>query len=135
MITITDEASFEAAIANTTDEALRRMLSVRLRLYRAGCLLDLTMLVVLEPGDTSADVERETGLNPLVNPIDEARYGSPSFQQYADWIACDAGYYEWLTCVGNEGWATILLVPDRPGIDPELLSLCRRYAGEGTGRG
>jgi hypothetical protein len=134
MITITDEASFEAAITKATDATLKRMLSARLKLYRAGCLLDLTTLAVLESGDTAADVERETGLNPLVNPIDEARYGSPAFQQYADWIACDAGYYEWLTCIGNEGWATILLVPDRPGVDAELLTMLREYAGE-AGRG
>lgn len=70
MITITDEASFEAALNMTIDETLRTLLAERLELYRAEGLLDLTMLTVLEAGDTAADIERETGLNPLVNPID-----------------------------------------------------------------
>jgi hypothetical protein len=135
MITITDEASFEAVIANKTDPRLRKMLSARLRLYRAGCLLDLTTLAVLEPGDTAGDVERETGLNPLVNPIDGVRYPSKDFQVYWDYLDVGQGWYEWICCAADTGYATILLVPDRPGIDPQLLSLFRQYAEEGIGRG
>jgi hypothetical protein len=133
MIRINDEASFEAAIANATDATLRRMLAARLKLYRAGCLLDLTTLAVLEPGDTAEDVERGTGLNPLVNPIDGARYPSKDFNQYCDWLNLSEGWYEWICCAGDTGYATILLVPDRPGIDAELLSLCHHYARKGAG--
>jgi hypothetical protein len=135
MITITDEASFEAALANTTDPRLRKMLEARLRLYRAGCLLDLTKLVVLEAGDTAGDVERETGLNPLVSPTDGAHFGEAEFQTYWDYLELSNGWYEWICCAGDTGYATILLVPDRPDIDAELLSLCHHYAREGAGHG
>ena len=128
MISVTDPASFEAAIENTTDDTLRRMLASRLRLYRAGCLLDLTMLLVLEPGDTAGDVRRATGLNPLVSPIDGSRYAAPGFEPYWDYLELTGGWYEWICCAGDTGYATVLLVPDRPDIDPELLGMLREYA-------
>jgi hypothetical protein len=134
MITINDEASFEAALNASNDPTLRGLLAARLKLYRAGCLLDLTTLAVIEAGDTADDVERETGLNPLVNPIDGARHPSPNFHAYWDYFERDSyGWNEWISCSGDTGYATILLIPDRPGIDPELLSLCRTYADAGRG--
>ena len=129
MMIITDEASFEATIEATTDPTLRRMLAARLKLYRANCLLDLTMLLVLNRGDTAADIERESGLNPLVNPIDGVRYGTPGFQQYADWISFQAGIHEWLTCIGDSGRAVIALIPDQLEADPVLLDMLRSHAG------
>lgn len=130
MKVITDEASFEATIEATTDPALRRMLAARLKLYRANCLIDLTMLLVLDRGETAEDIERESGINPLVNPIDGARYGSPKFHQYADWISFEAGHHEWLTCIGNSGRAVIALVADQPGADPLLLDMLRSHGGK-----
>ncbi len=132
MMTITDLTSFEAAIESTTDEALRRMLASRLRLYRAGCLLDLTMLLVLEPGDSAADVERTAGVNPLVSPMTGARY--PSLEPYWDYLELSRGWFEWICCAGDTGFATILLVPDRQDVDAELLAMFRDYAGD-TSRG
>ncbi len=129
MILINDEASFEAAIAASIDPTLRGLLTTRHKLYRAGCLLDLTTLAVVEPGDTGKDVERETGVNPLVNPIDNARFPSRLFQAFWDYFELSCGWYEWICCAGDTGYATILLIPDCPDIDPELLSLCRDYAG------
>ena len=135
MILINDEASFEAAIATSTDPALCRLLTTRLKLYRAGCLLDLTTLAVIQAGDTAEDVEREAGLNPIVNPIDGARHPSPAFQEYWDYLELSNGWYEWICCAGDTGYATILLAPDLPDIDAELLAMFREFAGEGTGRG
>jgi hypothetical protein len=134
MIVITDEPTFTSALASVVDPRLGKLLRTRLKLYRAGCLLDLTMLVVLEPGDTAEDIQRETGLNPLVSPLDGTRYGDTGFEQYCDWLSFSDGHFEWITCAGDTGYATILLVPDRPDVDAELIAMLHEYAGE-AGRG
>ena len=40
--------------------------------------------------------------------------------------------------VGNDGFAFVLFVRDRDGVDPELLAMCRAYVGmasDGMGAG
>lgn len=92
------------------------------------------MLLVLEPGDAAADVERAAGLNPLINPVDGVKYPSRQFSPYADYLELSNGWWEWICCAADTGYATILLAPDLPDIDGELLAMFREYARD-TGRG
>ncbi len=46
----------------------------------------------------------------MVSPINGARY--PSLEAYCDHLALTDGWYEWICCAGDTGYATILLVPE-----------------------
>jgi hypothetical protein len=128
MIAFSDRASLEAAPTLPLDEQLRPLLLNRIRHYATQGLLDLTHLVVVQPGDTEEDIVAEIGLSPLVNSLDGARYGSPNFQPWHDWLQRHDGFFELVVTVGNSGFAFVLLIQDAPGADPDLIALCRTFA-------
>ncbi|MBB4155439.1 hypothetical protein GGQ80_003362 [Sphingomonas jinjuensis] len=96
MITIYDRADMAYVLARDLDprliDLLRRRFAALVTPY--GDLTDWTEFIVVEPGDTEADVERELGFSPLVNPIDGSRFGAPTFQPFWDHLISAAGYFE-----------------------------------------
>ncbi len=46
-----------------------------------------------------------------------------------DYIEDHGGWFELIVTVGNDGFAFILFVRNRDGVDPELLAMCRAHAG------
>jgi len=61
---------------------------------------------------------------------DGARFGSTDFRPHHDWLEDHGGWFELIFTVGNSGFAFVLFVEAADGADPELLALCRTYAGE-----
>ena len=122
-----NRAAIEAAPAMQHKPRLHRLLLDRVALYREAGLLDLTHLLVVEPGDTEQAIIDKVGFSPLVNAIDGVRYGSADYQGDGPIWRHD-GWYELVVPVGNDGFAFVLLVADADGIIPELLDLCRTYA-------
>ncbi|RYE48118.1 MAG: hypothetical protein EOP21_05680 [Hyphomicrobiales bacterium] len=102
-----------------------RISHIACQTYELG---DHTNLLVVEVGDSEADLIDEIGLSPLVNPLDGARYGSPAFNPWWDGLEDQGGWYVCTITVGNSGFAYELLIQDAPGADPELLSLCHAHA-------
>jgi hypothetical protein len=97
--------------------------------YRKAGLLDLTHILVIEPGDTEQAIVDAIGFSPLVSPLDGWRYGSNNFHPYWDGpVWRHDGWFELIVTVGNDGFAFILLIADEPGMLPELLDLCREFA-------
>ncbi len=45
-----------------------------------------------------------------------------------DHLEDHGGWFELISTVGNDGFAFVLIVRDREGVDPELLALCRAHA-------
>ena len=87
-------------------------------------------LPVVEPGDSEDDIVDDIGMSPLTSPLDGARYGSPSFQPWWDYLEFhpgDPGWFEMVICVGNSGWAAIVLIQDADGVIPQMVELCRRF--------
>ena len=112
------------------DPALRRLLADRVHDWTAIGLLGLTHLLVVEPGDTEDDIISEVAFSPLVD-LDGRRLGDEGFLPPFDWLSRAGGYFELIQTVGNDGFAFHILVPDRDGVDTELLALCRAYADGG----
>lgn len=85
-----------------------------------------TEWLVIQPGDTEADIVRAIGLNPLIEPIDNLRY--PAFQQGGwDWIA-QRGRYWLLAYSFGSSFGLQLLVEDADGVIPDLRALCREHS-------
>lgn len=127
MILIHDRASAARALDRDLDCHVRVAVEAELALLTSGehDLTDWTDILVVEPGDTDANIRREAGFSPFVDPLSGARFDELGFEPGWDLLTLGGGVYRIVFTFGSTH-ATILLVPD--GVLPELLDLCRRHA-------
>ena len=125
-----DNAAALAAAPTTAsiDPALRQLIADRIHDWTATDLLDLTHLLVVQPGDAEEHILDAVAFSPLVNQLDDRRYGQKGFTPSLDWLEQHDGWFELIFTVGNDGFAFVLFVEDREGVDPELRSMCRQYS-------
>ena len=121
MINLPDFDSQRTILNQPIDAELREPLRQCLELAYANGVADLTHILVLEPGDTEADIVEAIGFSPLLSRID----GIPG-QLDADLIAEHADWWQLTYCVGNSGFAYILFASKAYGILPELQVMCQR---------
>ena len=122
MLNLPDRASIEAALNQPLEPALHSLLVDTWRRAEAPDLLDLTHIIVIQPGDTEAEIVEAIGFSPLTSRLAGER-GQPDW----DWIEQHEGCWELIYTVGDSGFAFILVISNDPGVIPELLELCRRY--------
>ncbi len=129
MIAIYDRDSAALALARELEPRLRAALEAELALLTSEehDLTDHTDIHLIEPGDAETDIWRETGFSPLVEPIEGARFGEPGFAPGWDLLTASGGVFRIVFTFGST-FAAVLLVPDAPGVLPDLLHLCRTYA-------
>ena len=132
MLSLYDEATTKAALALPIDPHLRALLTTRIVHYAAAGLTSATHILVIRPGDTEHDIEREIGFYPTTNIIDRVRSGSAAFHPFWDWLQDLGGWFEMIVTVGNGGFAFILLIEDADGVDPTLLALCHQHITKGN---
>ena len=128
MISLPDRAAVERALAGSLPERLRDLLAAHHLAAIASGVADMSHYLVVQAGDTEADIVREVGFSPLVNPIDGLRFGTGAFHPWWDWLSDRDGWFEMIVTVGNSGFANILLIGDVEGLPVELRALCRRHA-------
>jgi hypothetical protein len=87
-------------------------------------------LILVEPGDTAAQLEKECGCLITTGLFGDVKFGDPEFMPCFEWLEhhAEANCYEMLFVMTDDGNGTALFVPDEPDIDPELLAFCRTYA-------
>src|SRR5262245_17434527 len=85
-------------------------------------------MIVVEPGDKLASLEGMSGCPIASNPYDESRFPDPDFTPVCEAIEEHATCYEMVFILNDDGFGVLIFVPEHPGIDRELLSLCRTYA-------
>lgn len=122
MLHFYDRAGFARALTLDLDPRLHRLLADRIGALNDD-LIDHTEYLVVQAGDTEADIIREIGLSPLVEPIDTHRYGDPGFHPHWDWLAKHDGWFEVGFTFGS-AFAYVLIIQDAKGVPAELLSLC-----------
>ena len=131
MLSFHDAAAIAAAPTTASiDPALKQLIADRVYDWTATDLLGLTHLVIVQPGDTEADIMIATGYSPLVNPLDGSRFGSPSYVPPFDFLQQHGRWAELIQTISNDGWALVLFFDIGDGADPALRSLCREYVEE-----
>jgi hypothetical protein len=113
------------------DPDVRRLVSMRLHQICGGEVYDYDRhgeLIVVEPGDTLAALEEESGCPILHNPFEGTRFGDPDFSPMFEAIEEHPGCYEIVAILNDEGFGVALFVPMRPGIDAELLAMCAAHS-------
>jgi hypothetical protein len=121
MLTITSSAAMARALALPINDDLKQLLSLRFhQLMQRGehDLAELAHFLIVEPGDGIPDIEAA-----LCFPLSVE--GEPCFE----WILTHDRLFELTFVLSDDGPAQVLLVEDREGINPDLLSLCRLCVG------
>lgn len=96
---------------STLDPTVERLVRERLEML-SEYEEDLATIYIIEPGD-------------MLDALAKAR-GRP-FEGW-EFIIDHNGWYEAVLIISDDGAGHVVLVPELPSIDPELLDLCRRYA-------
>jgi hypothetical protein len=85
-------------------------------------------MIVVEPGDTAEDLEKESSCPILRSYIGNARFGDPDFKPVFEVLEEHAGCYEMVFVPGGGDFGIVIFIPKQAGVDPELLALCAEYA-------
>jgi hypothetical protein len=128
MLYFYDRASFAVALTLDLDPGLHALLAERIGTLTED-LIDYTEYLVVEPGDTEADIVRHIGLSPLIEPMDGIRYGEPGFRPHWDYLAAHDGWFEFVFTFGST-FAYVLFVEIRNDETDPLRSLCLKYAAD-----
>lgn len=110
--------SLRAVLNQPLAPELKTLLEDRLADTLHCGLQDHTHVLVVEAGDTEAQIIDAIGFSPLRSRIDDL----PNCPDW-DWIERHGGWWEILYCVGDSGHAFILLVEDDG--ESQLAQLCR----------
>lgn len=114
MITLPDREAISHVLSTALPIDLRAILEDIITHTAANELLDLTEIIVVEPEDLIDDVIDEIGSSPLVNPGQGLRWNKPGFVPYWAHLRERGSYIELVDCIGNSGFARLLLI-DRRG--------------------
>jgi hypothetical protein len=134
MLHLYDRATTAHALTLDLDPLLRALLEKWLvhTLTADSDLSDDTEYLIVEQGDTEADVIRHINFSPMIEPIDGRRYGTSGFHPFWDRLEHNAGWYEMVVTFGS-AFALILLISDTNDACPDLVALCGQYAREQKG--
>lgn len=120
------------ALALPLDPHLKLLLRQRvdeLSGYEGYDPYDLVTFAIIEPPDREADIESALGLPIATNLVDGSTFGEPDFEPSSEYIARHPGWFELVYVLCDDGAGIVIWIPDDNGIDANLLSLCRTFAG------
>jgi hypothetical protein len=98
---------------------------VTLRLTQLATLP--TPMIIVEPGDSLSDIEKEIGFPILTNLFDETTYPDPDFVPSCESLEDHGHCYEMLFILGDGEEAVEIFIP-KTVVDPSLLAMCADFA-------
>ena len=113
------------------NSAVREVIELRISQLRRnydGPLDDIVAFHVVEAGDGQSEVRAALGFSPLENFVDGTTFGESDFQPNTEWIACHGSFFELVYILTDDGFGTILFVPNDPGTEFDLHSMCLEFA-------
>ncbi|MBB5698507.1 hypothetical protein [Sphingomonas yantingensis] len=125
MLHFYDRATMAAALTMDLEPRLKALLTARIEALPPE-LIDWTEYVVVEEGDTEADIVAAVGFSPLVEPIEGVRYGQPGFEPFWDLLIQRDGWSEMVVTFGST-FACVLLIERGCHAPRQLDELCSRY--------
>lgn len=85
-------------------------------------------LIVVEPGDTVAALEKESRCRILYNIFDDTHFGSPNFTPACEFLDEYEFCFDMLFILSDSGYGINFFIPKQEGIDAELLAMCSMYS-------
>ena len=124
-----DTASILAAASTHPDTQLRHLLTLRIESlveFNDIDLADLLQVLVLESGDSVADMFGHLGLCPDHLALSYPDPALPDFCPAWEVIEAHGRWFELTFVLRDDGSGVVVFVPDTA--DAELIEMCRRYA-------
>ena len=121
----------DLALDTIADRFLHRLIESRIANMTNGEDFDPDMhgfFVVMDTGDTIAEIETVFGTPLLRNGITGAEYGGPDFSPLFEYVGAHRSWYEIVVVPGDGDFGVVLFVPRHATIEPRLLALCAEYA-------
>jgi hypothetical protein len=125
-----DSVSIHDAIRAHPDPELRQLLSnvVQTLSEFDDCdLADMVCFLIVEPGDTLAQVDAQLNFPILSNRFDGQPFGSPDFTPSWDVLEAHAHWYELVFVMSDDGFGLEVFIPKHPEVPAELLAMCAMY--------
>lgn len=110
MLSFDTKASLIEALTLPLDPILHDLLTALINDALVRGLCDLTHILVVQSGDTEADIVDAIGFSPLVHRTYGTRLGDPDHEPDWDWRTDHDGWIELVYCVADSGFAYLLLV-------------------------
>jgi hypothetical protein len=84
--------------------------------------------IMVEPGDSSEQIESATGYSLLKSLFNGTVYGDPDFAPDFECLEDHGRFYEAVFIFTDSGFAVVMIVPKEEGIDVRILELCAEFA-------
>ena len=126
MLTITDGGSLSRALKLPIDSRLKQLL-IKRRDQLGSDIEDITRLIIVQPNDVMTALEQELGFSVFQNSSDSTHFGEPDFTPSWEWLADHGHCFEMVFIMTDDGFAHVVMIENLPGVDPDLLKLCRMY--------
>jgi hypothetical protein len=114
-----DSAAIQQAVSTKGDISLQGLIAQRLQDlsdYDGIDLAELIHILVIEPNDTSTDVDAELGFSLSERPWDV--------------VESHPGWYEITAVLSDDGFGWVIYVPKHEKTDAALLEQCASYCKE-----
>lgn len=119
-------------ISAIPDKQLLQLIDQRIKEISECCPWDadeLGPIIVVEPGDTAADLEAVMGFSIFEGIFDSSRFGDENFAPSFEFAQAVSGdLFELVYVVSDSGYGYDIFVVNRVGVDPNLLAFCQTYA-------
>ena len=127
MLSIRSSADMARALRSALDADLRSLLRLRMHTSPQNRAFE-AHFVIVEPRDSAAAITEALGFDPAASFVEKARLGDPDFMPGWEWLERHPGWIEIVFILTDDGFAHVLLLPDRDDIDATLLRLVREHA-------
>ena len=120
-----------AETALITDPVLRHLIETTITALSEDYPYDPDVLgyfLIVEPGDTVAELDAQIGFSILANRWTGVRFDAPGYTQHFEVLEEHAGYFEMVFVTDDTGLGVEIFIGQIAGIDPDLIAMCQRYA-------
>ncbi len=84
--------------------------------------------ILVEPGDTSEQIELDTGYSLSKSLFNGTVYGDPDFTPDFEYLEDHGSFCEAVFIFTDGGFGLVMIVPKEEGIDGKILELCTEFA-------
>ncbi|BBJ23083.1 hypothetical protein [Candidatus Nitrotoga sp. AM1P] len=120
-----------AAAKNIANPDIRSIVEQRYSEICAGEAYDYDLhgyMIVVEPGDSVAALEKKCSCPILHNYFDDACFGDPEFSPSFEALEDHANCYEMVFILNDDGFGISIFIPKTESININLLAMCAQYA-------
>ena len=92
----------------------------------------LGYFLVIEPWDALAAIDAQMSFSILANRSTGIRFDQPGFAPSFECVEGFPSCYDMVFIISDDGYGIEVFIPKTEGVQRDLLTMCQRYAVQGT---